>query len=97
MANSSHFKKMVSVFTTINAPMKYFLTESHLAELLKKCEFPTKYEQHIYAFFTEVSPAVICMFCKQNGIFIDTLKFYYFKYIKPIYTNKWLEEVFNVE
>lgn len=88
---------MASVFTTINAPMRYLLPESTLSELLKKCEFPAEYDQHIYAFFTEVSPSVVCMFCKQNGILIDTLKTYYFKYIKPLYTNRRLEEIFNVD
>ncbi|MEW6621071.1 MAG: hypothetical protein AB1422_17355 [bacterium] len=88
---------MVSVFTTINAPMKYSLRESTLVELLKKCEFPTKYDQHIYSFFTEVSPSVVCRFCNQNGISMEILKSYYFKYIQPLYTNRNLEEIFNVD
>ena len=69
------------------------LKEEELASVIKTGLFPKEYAGHIYAFFSEGSVSVINRFMEEYSVPPDTLKEYYFNFVKPFYANPDLEEL----
>jgi hypothetical protein len=80
---------------TVNAAYKNAIGEEEIAELIKNKVLLDKYIEHMYVFFTEVPVSVINKFIKHYSISIYQLKDYYETFIKPVYQNKDLEEMFS--
>lgn len=88
---------MKNIATTVNVSFKYPITEKKLSALIKSGTVEQKYLPHIFSFFTDVPTTDILFFIKKFHIPLLLLKKYYINYVKDLYPNKELEEVFTYE
>ena len=85
---------MQTIETTVNQSLKYPATEEKLAGMIKSGKKEDKYIAHIFALFSDVPVQDIIAFCYKHDINLMIMEKYYNKYVKHLYPNHELEEVF---
>ncbi len=88
---------MKNIAITVNVSFKYPISEKKLSALIKTGTVEQKYLPHIFAFFTDVPTPDVLHFIKKFHIPLLLLKNYYTNYVKDLYPNKELEDIFTYE
>lgn len=84
------------VSLTVNAAYQEAISDEEIAELLRRKISPDRrFTEHVYVFFTEVPVSVISTFLKRERVSLRQLQEYYEAYVRPVYQNKELEELFR--
>lgn len=91
--------KMIEKFSSlteavINAQTQNFLSEKELAEIIQKKELSEKYAVQVFNFFSDMPVPAVVKFAAKNGIDIEDIRDYYLRYVKNVYPNPALEEIF---
>lgn len=83
----------MSIESTINAQTRRRLSESDLAQLIKRHYFDHTLSAQIYNFFVDVPLSGIEQFLVKHGISDSVLKTYYKTYVQRHYPRPELEEM----
>jgi len=87
---------MHPAIVTVNCSYKVEISEKELAEIIKSGELPEEKRGYLEVFFSEVPLSEIVDFCDKYGITINELKNFYERNIKPLFSNKELEELWKI-
>ncbi len=87
---------MHPAIVTVNCSYKVKISEGELAEIIKSGKLPDEKRGYLEVFFSEVPLSEIVDFCDRYEITINELKNFYEKNIKSLFSNKELEELWEI-
>ena len=85
-----------SIEIAINIPFQKKISENELFKIIKNCEIPTKWKDHIEYLFTEVPSELFLLWCNEKNMDLSNLKIFYEKCIKNNYKNTWLQKLWEI-